>query len=207
MLVDISERKRAEERQKVMIDELNHRVKNTLATVQSIAMQTIADAGSLEHFRSSYEGRLVTLSRAHDLLTRTQWEGAALGDVLRQELDAFGPGRFTLEGPDVQLSARAALSLSMIIHELSTNTAKYGALSGAGRVDVKWALDGDALRLDWVESGGPPVETPTRRGFGTRLIERAAIRELAGSADLDFPADGLRCTIRVPGPGNIRPST
>jgi PAS domain S-box-containing protein len=200
VLVDITERKRADEEQKILINELNHRVKNTLATVQSISMHT--HRSTPEAFAERFEGRLVALSKAHDLLTRRRWTGVGLGELLEQELAPFADGdqsRIVLEGPELTLSSRTGLALSMVLHELATNAAKYGALSAeGGRVQVVWGLEegtNNILALRWVESGGPMVEPPTRRGFGHQLIERNIIKDLGGKADFKFSPGGLHCFI------------
>ncbi|MDA9491202.1 PAS domain-containing sensor histidine kinase [Bradyrhizobium sp. CCBAU 11361] len=206
MLVDITERKQAENRQKTLIDELNHRVKNTLATVQSLAKQTARHSDSLQDFSKGYEKRLLGLARAHDLLTRRHWEDAPL-DYLAQEVLApmatsFG-GRVKIEGPSVTLNPRAALSVTMALTELATNAAKYGALSSeAGMLSLTWHVRESAgqttLDLVWQESGGPPVQAPTRRGFGTRLMERCIERDLSGELDLVFDSKGLCCRTTFP---------
>jgi PAS domain S-box-containing protein len=200
VLVDITERKRADEEQKILINELNHRVKNTLATVQSISMHT--HRSTPEAFVQRFEGRLVALSKAHDLLTRRRWTGVGLGELLEQELAPYADAdqsRIVMEGPELTLSARTGLALSMVLHELVTNAAKYGALSAeGGRVQVAWGLEERAnniLTLRWIESGGPRVDPPTRRGFGRQLIERNIIKDLGGKADLEFMASGLHCFI------------
>jgi PAS domain S-box-containing protein len=200
VLVDITERKRADEEQKILINELNHRVKNTLATVQSISMHT--HRSTPEAFVQRFEGRLVALSKAHDLLTRRRWTGVGLGELLEQELAPYADAdqsRIVMEGPELTLSARTGLALSMVLHELVTNAAKYGALSAeGGRVQVTWELEertNDILALRWVESGGPRVDPPTRRGFGRQLIERNIIKDLGGKADLQFMPSGLHCSI------------
>ena len=192
----------AAERQKLMIDELNHRVKNTLATVQSIAMQTARTHADPRTFAEGFQARLIALSHTHDLLTRRHWEGADLRDVLLHETEAHGSTRVVLNGPAVILSPAAALSLGMIFHELATNAAKYGALSsGEGRVFVDWAVANQAdrrLTLEWRELDGPPVVEPDRRGFGTRLIERNIRHDLAGEVKLQYPTDGFHAEMSVP---------
>jgi len=208
MLIDISERKRAEEHQKLLIDELNHRVKNTLATVQSIAAHTRRSSRDLPSFARNFEPRLLALSKAHELLTHHSWAGIGLHELLRQELTPYGDGsvgRVRLEGPNFMLSPRVGLALSLVLHELTTNAAKYGALSdGQGLVTVRWSTEkadsntGPILRIDWLESGGPPVARPAKRSFGTRLIERSVTMELQGSVALDFDPAGLRCTLELP---------
>lgn len=208
MLVDISHHKRAEERQQLLINELNHRVKNTLATVQSIAMQTMRHAHSPEAFRDSFEARLIALSRAHDLLTQSHWESAQLRHVLLSELKPFIAdelSRVKIEGEDVALPPRMALTLALAFHELTTNAAKYGALStDSGTVGVQWQIHPagkvapQRISLLWVESGGPPVVVPTKRGFGSQLLERSLRYELRGETRLEFTSPGLRCHIEVP---------
>jgi PAS domain S-box-containing protein len=200
-LVDITHRKAHEERQQLLINELNHRVKNTLATVQSIAVQSFRDVADdqLEWF----QGRLVALANAHDVLTRESWEGATIRELLEMvtaPLSRPGSGRFAIVGPDLRLSPRVVLSLSMALHELCTNAAKYGALSNdTGQVLVHWSLTGTngaaRLRLRWEETGGPPVEPPRRKGFGSRLITRGVAHELSAEVRLEFPASGVVCEI------------
>ncbi|MCB8822929.1 PAS domain-containing sensor histidine kinase [Microvirga rosea] len=205
MLVDITERKQAEEHQRVLIDELNHRVKNTLATVQSIATQTIRTSPDIETFSENFEPRLLSLSKAHELLTRRAWTGVNLRDIVCQELEPYDDGsntRVRLDGPDLTLEPRVGLALSLVLHELTTNAAKYGALSTEqGLITVRWstseACSSDALRIDWIESGGPIVTPPTKRSFGTRLIERSVINDLQGRAQFDFDPTGLRCTLEL----------
>jgi PAS domain S-box-containing protein len=195
---DVHEKKLAEERQRLLINELNHRVKNTLATVQAIAFQTMKGDSPAPEACARFEARLMALSRAHSLLTGQNWEGATLNRVVRDATEYLSddPGRFEIEGEDVWLAPRAALALALAFHELSTNAAKYGALSGdGGRVSIRWAVADGRLRLDWKESGGPAVAQPERRGFGSRLIERGLASDLGGSARLAFEADGLCCTI------------
>ncbi len=199
---DVTETVLAAERQKLMIDELNHRVKNTLATVQSIAMQTARSHEDPRSFAESFQARLLALSHTHDLLTRSHWEGADLRAILEHETEAHGAHRVSLVGPPVALEPAAALSLGMIFHELATNAAKYGALSAPeGRVLVDWGV-GDLTRpqlhLTWRETGGPPAKPPTRRGFGSRLIERNVRHDLAGSVELDYADSGFCAEISVP---------
>jgi len=199
---DISERKEAERRQKLLVDELNHRVKNTLATVQSLAAQTARNCRSAEEFRARFEPRLLALSAAHDRLTRNQWEGACLGEIAREELAAHtAPGRrLRAEGPDVHLPPRASLSLSMALHELATNAAKYGGLSCAeGGLSIHWTLQGDDVDLRWTESGGPTIESPpTFEGFGTQLSQRSITGQLGGTLDREWRPEGLRVHMILP---------
>ncbi|HEX7887232.1 MAG TPA: ATP-binding protein [Phenylobacterium sp.] len=213
--LDITVSKRHEERQKLLLDELNHRVKNTLATVQSIALQARRGADTPEAFANALEARISALAVAHDLLNRSAWEGASLEDVVSRTLShhaahdaAFARVRFA--GPPVRLGPNAAVSLSMAFHELATNAAKYGALSNMeGLVDVRWnvdpAPDDPRLHIRWTESGGPLVNPPERRGFGSRLIERGLARELGGEVVLGFDATGVTCHMRLPTLGQVHP--
>jgi PAS domain S-box-containing protein len=206
MLLDITERKRAEERQKALIDELNHRVKNTLATVQSLAAQTLRGAGVAAQARDAFGARLFALSRTHDQLSRAGWESADFKSILD---DVFAPyrtessERVLLEGRPTRLAPQRALLLAMVMHELATNAVKYGALSvPAGKLRVAWHVTntdgGQKLLIDWEESGGPPVKPPQRRGFGSRLAERAIEQELGGSARIEFAPSGVRCHFEIP---------
>jgi two-component sensor histidine kinase len=204
--VDITDVKLAQERQSLLINELNHRVKNTLATVQSVAMQTLRHAVTPEQAREDFEARLIALSRAHDVLTRENWDGANLNEIVKQAIEPYRrkeENRFVVKGSAVRLPPRMALALAMALQELATNAVKYGALSNdTGRVEITWALDRkDAMprvRLRWCETGGPPVKRPTRQGFGSRLIERSLARDLSGGVSLDFVPEGLVCTIDAP---------
>jgi two-component sensor histidine kinase/PAS domain-containing protein len=206
VVLDITERRRvvaaleeAERRQRLLIDELNHRVKNTLATVQSIARQTARGTSGGEDFLQAYEARLVALSRTHDALTRGVWEKASLRDLLLQELSPHAEEQYRMEGPDVSLPPKQALALGMVFHELATNAAKHGALSQAkGCVEVDWRLEAERLEVTWRERRGPPVTPPQRRGFGSRLIKAALETELRGSASLDYAPDGLSCRLAFP---------
>ncbi|HEY7810553.1 MAG TPA: HWE histidine kinase domain-containing protein [Allosphingosinicella sp.] len=197
---DVTERRKAQERQALLVNELNHRVKNTLALVQGLALQSFRDGRDPAEARTAFQHRLAALAAAHDLLTRESWEGAtlrglaegALGHLIGQER------RVEISGPDVTLGPKAAVSLVMALHELSTNASKYGALSvPGGRVTVAWTLDGDRLRLEWREQGGPPVAAPGRRGFGLRMIERALAADLGGGVAMEFEPTGLICRIEA----------
>lgn len=199
---EVQERRRAEQRQQLLIHELNHRVKNMLATVQSVARQSLGGArgaGPLEDF----ENRLLALAWAHDVLTHEHWVGASLRTVLARTLAPYGEARVALVGPDLRISPKMALALAMGVHELATNAVKYGALSTeAGRVEVRWRIDERArpprLALDWRESGGPPVQPPSSRGFGTRLLERGLAHELGGEVSIRFAPAGVTCRVRAP---------
>jgi PAS domain S-box-containing protein len=206
MLVDITERKAAESRQKTLIDELNHRVKNTLATVQSLAGQTARCAENVPDFIATFNTRLFALARAHDLLSKRHWEDAPL-DLLVHDLfkplAEAGKGRVSVDGPSVNLNSRAALGITMVVNELITNAAKYGALSAKeGAVTFTWRVreagDKRSLEFDWREHNGPTVNAPTRRGFGTRLMERCIEGDLSGEFDLAFEPQGVTCRMSVP---------
>ncbi len=202
---DVTERREADRRQKLLIDELNHRVKNTLATVQSLAWQTNRSGVSPEVAQARFQERLLALSRTHNLLNETHWEGASLRTVLENELAPYmtAPPRVTTKGPEVYLSPKSAVVLGMAFHELTTNAVKYGALSSdSGQVQVGWKLDergGDViLAIDWCELSGPQVEQPPRLGFGSRLLRQTITRELAGQLDLRFEPEGVCCIITIP---------
>lgn len=193
-----------EARQRLLINELNHRVKNTLASVQSIVAQTLRSAKDTHEARELIQRRLFALAAAHDVLTRQSWEGASLAEVLSTALAPHRPadaGRLRMEGPPVFLVPRVALALSLATHELATNAMKYGAWrpDSTGVVDLGWTLDSARhLVLRWQESGGPPIAAePTRRGFGTRLIERGLAHDLGGEVRIDFAPEGLVCTVRA----------
>jgi two-component sensor histidine kinase len=203
--VDVTEARSAQERQRLLINELNHRVKNTLATVQSIVTQTLRNAASPHQARQDVEVRLIALSRAHDVLTRENWQGANLRAVVTQAIEPYraeAVARFRTAGPDVRLSPRMALALAMALQELATNAVKYGALSNdTGQVAILWTVRPDSpswLRLTWTETGGPRVVAPNRRGFGTRLIERSLARDLDGEVVIDFDPQGVICTVEAP---------
>ncbi len=202
---EIARRAAVEEQQKLLLHELNHRVKNTLATVQSIAAQTLRTSPEPDAFREAFEKRLVALSKAHNLLATSNWRGASLHDLVRRELEPHGvddAGRISISGPVLWLPPAQALALAMVLHELATNAARHGALSRpTGRVDLSWSVaaeaDGQRLRMVWRELGGPQVRPPARRGFGSRLIERGLAQELGGTARLLFEPEGLRCIIEA----------
>lgn len=197
LALEIEHRRRIERHQNLLLDELNHRVKNTLATVQAMATQTLkeVDPGP----RDTFLARLFALSSQHDLLTLDNWEGASFEGVVRRALRPWreaGRARFKVEGPAVHLDPKRALALGMVFHELATNAARHGALSNAaGTVDVRWTLEaeGKLLRLRWQEQDGPEVAQPQRRGFGLRLIRQGLEREISGAVRLDFRPQGLVC--------------
>ena len=205
MLVDITERKRAEERQALLVRELHHRVKNTLATVQAIMGSTARSADTIEDFKAALIGRIGSLAKTHRLLT-DEIGDVSFGDLLHNELDAFddgSDGSITLTGPDIALTSQLAVSLGMAVHELTTNSAKYGSLSVyGGKVDVTWCVTIEAKRrvlsFDWVESGGPPVSPPKRQGFGSRLLDFVLPGQIQAKASIDYRPDGVRMHCAVP---------
>ena len=208
VVVDLTDRMRAEAQKNLLIEELNHRVKNSLAAVQSLAAMTMKSSTSPKAFNQAFSARLMALSATHNLLTRSAWERAPLGDLVAVELEPYkgrDHGRVTMAGPAIDLTPRQTISLGLVLHELATNAAKYGALSTpAGRLAIAWDLAADAdapsLRIDWRERGGPPAKAPApaRRGFGSRLIERSIVHELGGSFAPTYARTGFRCTITLP---------
>ncbi len=207
-LVDITRFQTAKNNASMLIDELNHRVKNTLATVQSIVTQAVRNSSDPLVIRESIETRIAALSRSHDLLGRNSWEGTGLRDLLREALAPFveiegSAGRISIEGEDLQLSPKATLALGIAFNELATNAVKYGALlSEGGSISIKWTIEtnpnGRLLCLQWRESGGPKVAEPRHRGFGSRVIEQGLAHELGGKTTLNFHSAGIVCTIEVP---------
>lgn len=194
---DLTELKQGEEMQRLLMNELDHRVKNTLATVQSIAAYTLGSARDLPSARESLERRILAMAQAHDLLTQRSWKGADLREIASRALQAF-PARALLSGASLDLPPKHALAMSLMLHELATNAAKYGALSDSqGKVHVQWSVREAMLRLDWLESGGPAVAAPTQKGFGSRLLD-ILIRDLDGKANIDFAVSGFRCAITAP---------
>ena len=196
---DLTEVKKAEELQRLLVNELNHRVKNTLAAVQSIAVQTLRGATDFSSARTALDGRIISLARAHDLLTDRSWSGADLRDVAFRAMEPFPIAQIELSGSSVEISPKHALALSLALHELATNATKYGALSGAeGRVQLSWRAEDGVLHLNWRESGGPPVAPPTRRGFGTRMLQDGLFRDLSGETRLEYAVDGVRYEVSAP---------
>jgi PAS domain S-box-containing protein len=203
--IDVTGRKRAEEHQRALVGELDHRVKNVLTTVSTVAAHTMDSSSSMAHFVAALDGRIRSMASTHELLSRRNWQGIPLADLLRRELAPYASnGNTGLRGPDVLLSAEAGQTIALVFHELSTNAAKYGALSKrGGRVAVHWshARNGHAsgrLAIDWVETGGPAVRAPKRSGYGTAVITELVPYELDGAAELTFGAEGVRCRLDIP---------
>jgi PAS domain S-box-containing protein len=210
VLVDITDLKAAEERQRLLFDELNHRVRNTLAIVQSLAQQTLRSKPDPQEFTRAFGERIMSLSRAHDLLTQTAWQGAPLQEVVSAALEPFTAqaGRIDIQGDAVELPASITITLALMLNELATNAAKFGALStDTGRVEISWTITptetqgGTGLAVDfiWQERDGPPVVPPKHRGFGSRLLAASA-QQIKGELDAQFAPEGLRCRIRFPVP-------
>jgi len=196
------EQMRAWQQEQLLKAELDHRVKNTLANIQALVSQTSRTASSVANFTEGLGRRIRSMSRAHSLLTQSRWEGASIEQLIGDELAAYKARHenFALNGPPLFLKPNTALALSLAIHELATNAAKYGALSvGTGYVDVSWQIDGSGgVDLLWRESGGPAVSVPQRRGFGSTLIELALSMETGGTSVLSFVPSGVTCTITLP---------
>jgi PAS domain S-box-containing protein len=193
---DLSETKRAEELQRLLTNELNHRIKNSLATVQSIVSTSLRSAVDLESARHDVNARIVSLAAAHDLLTDRNWEGAELRELFARVMAPFASEQIIAQGPSVDLTPKQTLALSLALHELATNAVKYGALScPEGRVEFCWEVKNEHLHLTWREFAGPPVRPPSRRGFGSRLLEGVPASDLDGQSRLEFAADGVRCWI------------
>jgi len=198
--VDITERKNAEERQSLLVREVDHRARNALAVVQSIVRLTRAE--SKEAYVAAVEGRITALSRAHVLLSQSRWQGASLRRILDEELDPYRrteAEKIAARGPEVFLEPATAQILALALHELATNAAKYGALSSPhGRVRLSWELDGERLTLQWIETGGPPVRAPFVEGYGTRVISASVERQLDGGAAFDWRPEGLHFRMSIP---------
>ena len=201
--IDAKEREAANKLQKLILGELHHRIKNTLATVSAIATQSFRTSTSIEHGQRAMEGRLVALGRAHDLLMQVSWSNASLSHTLdgaTEPYDSVGARRFHFNGPNLRITSGAVIALAMTLNELCTNTTKFGALStAAGRVDISWTIDEEKqrLRLTWTERGGPPVQRPTRRSFGTRMMESLG-QQLNGQVQLSYEPSGFAYFLDVP---------
>jgi two-component sensor histidine kinase/CheY-like chemotaxis protein len=199
--IEAEEREAADKLQKLIHGELHHRIKNTLATVSAIASQSLRTANSLEDCRNAIEGRLAALGRAHDMLMRISWADASFSDVVRsatEPYDTQGVGAFSIVGPEVKIASGAVIALAMTLNELCTNATKYGALSApAGRVAIAWAVHDERLRMKWAESGGPAVNAPNRRSFGTRMMQSLG-QQLNGTVQLAYEPAGFTYTLDVP---------
>jgi PAS domain S-box-containing protein len=211
--VDLSKHKEEQAQSKMLIEELNHRVKNTLATVQSIVWQASRANSDPQVIREAVESRLFALSRSHNLLTRENWQSAGLLDVLHDALEPFGvtegrAERLVITGENIRLSTRAALALGIAFNELATNAVKYGAFSNdTGSIRIDWTIEPASegrrrLILSWQEKDGPQVKPPLRKGVGSRVLERGLTHELEGTVQLDYRPDGLICTMNIPVPGS-----
>jgi two-component sensor histidine kinase len=200
-VADITDRRRADEHRELLVNELNHRVKNTLAVVQALANRTFLQPGQADPRVDVYAGRLAALAHAHNLLSNEGWTKAYLADVARQTLPLAREAeeRISVSGPPVILNPKQAVTLAMALHELYTNAVKYGSLSAAsGSVDLSWqTLPERRLSLSWRERGGPQVSPPSRRGFGSTLIEQALVAEFDAAVRMDFRPEGLSCTMEA----------
>jgi PAS domain S-box-containing protein len=210
---DLTEHRKEVAQSKRLIDELNHRVKNTLSTVQSIVTQALRRPAGPDVIRESIESRILALSQSHDLLTIGNWQGAGLHDLVDTALHPFEvvaghAERFTISGQNLHLSPKQTLTLAVALHELATNAVKYGAFSNnEGSIEISWALvpdvEGDRLVLHWRERGGPPVRMPTHKGFGSWVIERGLAHELGGAVALEYLEHGVVCTIDIPASAQV----
>jgi PAS domain S-box-containing protein len=202
MLVDITERKRAEEQQALLVRELHHRVKNMLATVQAIMCSTARASATIGEFQEAFTGRILSLARTHSSLAEDQCQAVSFRELLRNELDPCDDGstdRVLLHGPAIELPSEIALPLGMAIHELTTNAAKHGALSVlGGTLEVAWTVDGEGLAFEWAERNGPSVEPPKRRGFGSQLLARVLTSQIGAGVVMDYRLEGLRARVGVP---------
>jgi two-component sensor histidine kinase len=201
--IEAEQRETADRLQKLIVEELHHRIKNTLATVSAIASQSLRTATDLEHGQQAIEGRLLALGRAHDLLLQAQWSSASLAHIVQgatEPYDSKGDGRISIQGADLRIVSGAVIALAMTLNELCTNTTKFGALSvPAGRVEIAWTVDSgnERLHLTWTEKGGPAVTAPTRRSFGTRLIETLG-KQLNGTVETAYDSKGFIYALDVP---------
>ncbi len=203
--IDLMDSLRAElDHRQLLINELNHRVKNTMAIVQSLATQSLRHDRPTAEARADFEARLMALANAHVLVTEANWRSVLLRDLIERTVRPFAadaPDRFTLSGPDATMPPKSAVAFALAVHELCANAARYGALTvEAGKVAIDWSLDDERLRMTWREAGGPPVVVPAIRGFGSRLLERGLAAELRGAVSLTFAPQGLVCEIDAPAP-------
>jgi two-component sensor histidine kinase len=201
--IEAEQRETADRLQKLILEELHHRIKNTLATVGAIASQSLRTADSVEHGQQAIESRLMALGRAHDLLLQARWSSASLAHIVQgstEPFDSQSEGKFSIRGPDLKITSGAVIALAMMLNELCTNATKFGALSvPAGRIEIAWTIDekNERLHLTWREKGGPPVHTPTRRSFGTRLIETLG-KQLNGGVEMTYTPKGFVYALDVP---------
>src|ERR1700730_3306969 len=201
--IDAREREASDKLQKLILEELHHRIKNTLATVSAIASQSLRNVQGVEHAQHAIEGRLLALGRAHDLLLQARWSSADLGHVVRSATEAFDnpdAPKFSIAGPEIRMASGAVIDIAMTLNELCTNTTKFGALSvPTGRVDIIWTLDPKTQRvhLTCTEKNGPAVHAPEKRSFGTRLIETLG-RQLNGDVQLTYQPAGFVYAIDLP---------
>ena len=201
--IDAEQREAADKLQKLIMEELHHRIKNTLATVSAIASQSLRTATSIEHGRQAIESRLLAMGRAHDLLLQARWSSASLAHIVQgatEPYDSRGDGKFAIEGPDFKIASGAVIALAMMLNELCTNATKFGALSvPTGRIGIAWTIDEKTkrLHLTWTESGGPAVHAPTRQSFGTRLIETLG-KQLNGEVKMAYAPHGFAYALDVP---------
>ena len=209
--IDAKERETADKLQKLILEVLHHRIKNTLATVSAIASQSLRTATSIEHGQHAIEGRLVALGRAHDLLLQARWANASLEHTIRGATEPYvtiGSGRISIQGPDIRITSGAVIALAMTLNELCTNTTKFGALSvPAGRIEIVWKIDeeGQRLHLTWFEKNGPVVHAPSRESFGTRLIGTLG-QQLKGTVKLAYDATGFVYVLDVPMASLVAPA-
>jgi two-component sensor histidine kinase len=201
--IDAEQRETSDKLQKLIVEELHHRIKNTLATVSAIASQSLRTATDLEHGQQAIEGRLLALGRAHDLLLQARWSSASLAHIIQgatEPYDSKGEGRISIQGADLRIASGAVIALAMTLNELCTNTTKFGALSvPGGHVEIAWTIDpnNERLHLTWTEKGGPAVQPPTRQSFGTRLMETLG-RQLNGTVEMTYDSKGFIYVLDVP---------
>jgi two-component sensor histidine kinase len=201
--IDAAERETADRLQKIILEELHHRIKNTLATVSAIASQSLRTADSIEHGQQAIESRLMALGRAHDLLLQARWSSANLAHIVQgstEPFDSQSEGKFSIKGPAIKITSGAVIALAMTLNELCTNATKFGALSvPAGRIEIAWNIDekNERLHLTWAETGGPAVHAPIRQSFGTRLVETLG-EQLNGRVEMTYAPKGFVYALDVP---------
>jgi two-component sensor histidine kinase len=201
--IDAEQRENADKLQKLILEELHHRIKNTLATVSAIVSQSLRNATSIEHAQHAIESRLLALGHAHDLLLQARWSSAGLAPIVQgatEPFDSQGEAKFSIQGPDLNVASGAVIALAMTLNELCTNATKFGALSEpAGRIEIVWTIDqnNERLHLIWTEKGGPEVHAPTRRSFGTRMIETLG-QQLNGKVEMAYAPKGFVYALDVP---------